>query len=143
MVPSLTKYNKQLVDTYLSIPYVETKCGYACSDQYVWCRTSHVQCSFSRYSASWSKAGYPSIFTIGKMTFTWMYASCSSYYRVFIRKCQPQQHPLEQRVSSCTDPSIVTDFFPSRIDISTEFSFDHMLEFSKLAVAFAMELSTI
>lgn len=32
---SLTKYNMQLVDTYLSIPYVETKCGYACSDQYV------------------------------------------------------------------------------------------------------------
>lgn len=30
----------------------------------------------------------------------------------------------------------------SRIDISDEFSFDHMLEFSKLAVAFAMELGT-
>jgi hypothetical protein len=29
--------------------------------------------------------------------------------------------------------------FPSRIDISPEFSFDHMLEFSKLAVAFAIE----
>lgn len=28
----------------------------------------------------------------------------------------------------------------SRIDISDEFSFDHMLEFSKLAVAFAVEL---
>jgi leucyl aminopeptidase len=28
----------------------------------------------------------------------------------------------------------------SRIDISDEFSFDHMLEFSKLAVAFAAEL---
>lgn len=33
--------------------------------------------------------------------------------------------------------------FSSRIDISTEFSFDHMLEFSKLAVAYVMELSTI
>lgn len=31
----------------------------------------------------------------------------------------------------------------SRIDISPEFSFDHMLEFSKLAVAFTIELSTI
>ena len=30
----------QLVDAYLSIPYVETKCGYACSDQYVSCCTS-------------------------------------------------------------------------------------------------------
>jgi len=29
----------------------------------------------------------------------------------------------------------------SRIDISEEFSFDHMLEFSKLAVAFAIELA--
>lgn len=28
----------------------------------------------------------------------------------------------------------------SRIDISDEFSFDHALEFSKLAVAFAIEL---
>jgi hypothetical protein len=28
----------------------------------------------------------------------------------------------------------------SRIDVSPEFSFDHMLEFSKLAVAFAIEL---
>ena len=32
---SLTKFNKELVDAYLRIPYVETKCGYACSDQYV------------------------------------------------------------------------------------------------------------
>ena len=35
VVPSLTEYNKQLIDAYLSIPYVETKCGYmACLDQY-------------------------------------------------------------------------------------------------------------
>ena len=30
---SLTEFNKKLVDEYLDIPYVETKCGYACSDQ--------------------------------------------------------------------------------------------------------------
>lgn len=30
--------------------------------------------------------------------------------------------------------------FCSRIDVSDEFSFEHMLEFSKLAVAFAVEL---
>ena len=46
---SLTNFNKALVDTYLDVPYVETKCGYACSDH-----------------ASFSKAGYPSSFTIGK-----------------------------------------------------------------------------
>lgn len=31
-------------------------------------------------------------------------------------------------------------YFDSRYDISPEFSFEHMLEFSKLAVAFAIEL---
>ena len=31
---SLTEFNKKLVEQYLSIPWVETKCGYACSDQY-------------------------------------------------------------------------------------------------------------
>jgi len=91
---SLTKYNKLLVETYLSIPYVETKCGYACSDH-----------------ASWKKAGYPSIFTIE-----------SSF-----------PNANHHNIHSSRD----------RIDISPEFSFDHMLEFSKLAVAFAMELSTI
>jgi leucyl aminopeptidase len=46
---SLTEFNKKLVDMYLDIPWVDTKCGYACSDH-----------------ASFSKAGYPSSFTIGK-----------------------------------------------------------------------------
>ena len=41
----LPSFNKLLIDKYLDIPYVETKCGYACSDQYVphlrdaWIRT--------------------------------------------------------------------------------------------------------
>jgi leucyl aminopeptidase len=87
---ALTEYNKQLIDAYLAVPYVETKCGYACSDH-----------------ASWSKAGYPSIFTIE-----------SSF--------ENSNH----HIHTSND----------RIDISSEFSFEHMLEFSKLAVAFAMEL---
>ena len=29
----VTSVNKQLVEAYLEIPYVETRCGYACSDQ--------------------------------------------------------------------------------------------------------------
>jgi len=86
----LTNFNKQLVETYLDIPYVETKCGYACSDH-----------------ASWRKAGYPSSFTIE-----------SSFEN------------SNKNIHSTND----------RIDISPEFSFDHMLEFSKLAVAFAIEL---
>jgi len=89
--PSLTEFNKKLVDTYLSIPYVETQCGYACSDH-----------------ASWGKAGYPSSFTI-ESTF----------------------ENSNQHIHSTND----------RVDISPEFSFSHMLEFSKLAVAFAVELA--
>lgn len=88
--PSLTEFNKQLIDKYLSIPYVETQCGYACSDH-----------------ASWGKAGYPSSFSIE-----------SSF--------ENSNH----HIHSSND----------RIDISPEFSFEHMLEFSKLAVAFAVEL---
>jgi len=86
----LTKFNTQLVDAYLDIPFVETKCGYACSDH-----------------ASWMKAGFPASFTIE-----------SSFGN------------SNRNIHSAND----------RIDISPEFSFDHMLEFSKLAVAFAIEL---
>ncbi|KAK3701888.1 Leucine aminopeptidase 1 [Vermiconidia calcicola] len=45
--PGLTSFIKKVVGTYCTIPYVETKCGYACSDH-----------------ASASKAGYPSAFVI-------------------------------------------------------------------------------
>ncbi|KDQ64752.1 hypothetical protein JAAARDRAFT_684578 [Jaapia argillacea MUCL 33604] len=86
----LTEFNKKLVDTYLDIPYVSTKCGYACSDH-----------------ASWGKAGYASSFTI-ESTF----------------------ENSNKNIHSTND----------RIDVSDEFSFEHMLEFSKLAVAFAIEL---
>ncbi|KAF2259425.1 Zn-dependent exopeptidase [Lojkania enalia] len=43
----LTEFIKIVIDEYCDIPYVETKCGYACSDH-----------------ASASKAGYPSSFVI-------------------------------------------------------------------------------
>ncbi|KAG9860489.1 Zn-dependent exopeptidase, partial [Aureobasidium melanogenum] len=45
--PGLTEFIKKVVTTYCDIPYVLTKCGYACSDH-----------------ASASKAGYPSAFVI-------------------------------------------------------------------------------
>ncbi|KAG8682812.1 Leucine aminopeptidase 1, partial [Ceratobasidium sp. 395] len=57
--------------------------------------------------ASWTKAGYPSAFSIE-----------SSF--------ENSNHFIH----STND----------RIDISDEFSFEHALEFSKLAVAFAIEL---
>ncbi|KAL1743303.1 hypothetical protein HDZ31DRAFT_65139 [Schizophyllum fasciatum] len=86
----VSNFNKQLVDLYLDIPYVETQCGYACSDH-----------------ASWTQAGYPSAFTI-ESTF----------------------QNSNKNIHSTND----------RSDISDEFSFEHILEFSKLAVAFAVEL---
>lgn len=45
--PDLTSFIKKVVDEYCDIPWVETKCGYACSDH-----------------ASASKAGYRSAFVI-------------------------------------------------------------------------------
>lgn len=45
--PGLTQFIKKVIDEYCDIPWVETKCGYACSDH-----------------ASASKAGYPSAFVI-------------------------------------------------------------------------------
>ncbi|KAL8819133.1 MAG: hypothetical protein Q9191_007799, partial [Dirinaria sp. TL-2023a] len=45
--PGLTDFIKKVVTTYCDIPYVLTKCGYACSDH-----------------ASASQAGYPSAFVI-------------------------------------------------------------------------------
>ncbi|POR38350.1 Peptide hydrolase [Tolypocladium paradoxum] len=45
--PGLTTFIKTVIEEYCSIPWVETKCGYACSDH-----------------ASASKAGYPSAFVI-------------------------------------------------------------------------------
>ncbi|KAH9943063.1 peptidase [Epithele typhae] len=89
--PELTTFNKALVEAYLSIPWAETECGYACSDH-----------------ASWRKAGYPSVFTIEA-------------------KFEDSNHKY---IHSSND----------RSDISDEFSFEHMLEFSKLAVGFAVEL---
>ncbi|KAI5833219.1 Zn-dependent exopeptidase [Schizophyllum commune Tattone D] len=86
----VSNFNKALVDLYLAIPYVETQCGYACSDH-----------------ASWTQAGYPSSFTI-ESTF----------------------QNSNKNIHSTND----------RSDISDEFSFEHILEFSKLATAFAVEL---
>jgi len=86
----LTAFNKELITTYLDIPYAETKCGYACSDH-----------------ASWGKAGYPSVFTIE---------------------------------STFEDSNKFIHSTKDTMDVSDEFSFTHMLEFSKLAVAFAIEL---
>ncbi|KAI1394033.1 Zn-dependent exopeptidase [Hypoxylon trugodes] len=45
--PGLTTFIKKVIEEYCEIPWVETKCGYACSDH-----------------ASASKAGYPSAFVI-------------------------------------------------------------------------------
>ena len=58
-----------------------------------------------------------------------------------VRKFE-QEYSQRKRVGgSYYLTQLMFDFgFPSRIDISDEFSFTHMLEFSKLAVAIAVEL---
>ncbi|EJT97604.1 Zn-dependent exopeptidase [Dacryopinax primogenitus] len=86
----LAEFIRTLVNMYCSIPYVDTKCGFACSDH-----------------ASWRKAGYRWGFCLGNALFNQDWTGL---------------------------PTI-----PSRIDISDEFSFDHMLEFSKLAVGYIIE----
>ncbi|KAK2466341.1 hypothetical protein APHAL10511_001983 [Amanita phalloides] len=90
--PNLTEFNKKLIDTYLDIPWAETKCGYACSDH-----------------ASWNRYGYPAIFTIESK----------------FENSNPHIHSKDDR-----------------IDVSDEFKFSHMVEFSKLAVGFAVELGS-
>ncbi|KAI8372365.1 hypothetical protein EDC96DRAFT_458928 [Choanephora cucurbitarum] len=84
----LTDFLKNLVDNYADIPYVLTKCGYACSDH-----------------ASWRKLGFPSAFTI-ESTF------------------EDSNH-----------------YIHTTGDTMDKLSFDHMKEFSKVAVGFAVELS--
>jgi len=89
--PTLTSLIKDLVDTYLNIPWVETKCGYACSDH-----------------ASWNKVGIPSAFGI-----------------------ESAFEDSNKNIHSSND----------RFGISPEFSFNHMLEFSKLGVAYVATLA--
>ncbi|EIM91035.1 peptidase [Stereum hirsutum FP-91666 SS1] len=88
---SLTEFNKKLVETYLDIPWVETTCGYACSDH-----------------APWNKAKYPSSFVAEGTFENWNRANAHRAY--------------------------------DAIDISDEFSWSHLLQFSKMAVAWAIEL---
>ncbi|KAF8761497.1 peptidase [Rhizoctonia solani] len=108
--PDLTSYVTKLVETYLSIPPAHTKCGYACSDH-----------------ASWTKYGYPSAFSIGS------FYPMLAFPREIAHSCSITESSFEttnHNIHSAND----------RIDYSSEFSFDHALEFSKLAVAFAIEL---
>ncbi|KAI9318506.1 hypothetical protein BX666DRAFT_1855338 [Dichotomocladium elegans] len=84
----LTEFIKQLVNAYADIPFVETACGYACSDH-----------------ASWRKYGYPSSFVME---------------------------------SAFEDSNQHIHTWGDTID---KLSFDHMKQFAKVAVGFAVELS--
>ncbi|KAG2220004.1 hypothetical protein INT45_010372 [Circinella minor] len=84
----LTDFFRLLIETYATIPYVETKCGYACSDH-----------------ASWRKYGYPSSFMIESE----------------FEKSNQHIHTLD--------------------DVIKYLSFDHMLQFSRVLVGFAVEAS--
>lgn len=91
--PALSETLKELVQAYTDLPFVDTQCGYGCSDH-----------------ASWNKAGFP---------------SCTAFESAF--------ENMNPNIHSGSD----------KIDISSEFSFEHMLQFSKLATAFAIELSEL
>jgi len=88
--PEVTDFHRKLIGTYLTIPYRETKCGYACSDH-----------------APWFKAGYPASFTIESE----------------FDKSSPYIHKKQDTVE--------------HID------FDHMKEFAKLTLSFAVECTTL
>ena len=129
---------------YLILHLLQTKCGYACSDQL---RSALAPVLYTRWhlyvsSASWSKAGYPSSFTIGSFrnpslgTSTYFLDAESSFENSNKNIHSSNESVLKLPLLICRCWS----YCPSRIDISDEFSFTHMLEFSKLAVAFAVEL---
>jgi leucyl aminopeptidase len=84
--PQLSTFLRTLIDGYLAIPFVNTTCGYACSDH-----------------ASWNKLGYPSAF------------------------------PFENDFTSSSP------FIHSAKDTVEHVNFDHMAEYVKLALAFAVE----
>ncbi|KAI7862433.1 hypothetical protein BDF14DRAFT_1736247 [Spinellus fusiger] len=84
----LTDFLKVLVNNYASIPYVLTKCGYACSDH-----------------ASWREVGFPSAF----------------------------------QIESTFDDS--NKMIHGSGDTIDRLSFNHMMEFSKVAIGYAIELS--
>ena len=84
----VVKFLSMIIDEYVDIPYVTSRCGYACSDH-----------------ASWSKAGYRSGFlTEGRFS-----------------EMNPNIHGVRDTVD--------------KID------FDHAAEFTKLILAFAVELA--
>ena len=127
------------------ILHLQTKCGYACSDQL---RSTLATKSCTRWnlyvsSASWSKAGYRSSFIFGSFwnpclgtTFTYFLNAESAF-----ENRNPNIHSSNESVLKFPLQIYRSwSICPSRIDISDEFSFTHMLEFSKLAVAFAVEL---
>ncbi|KAJ3086253.1 Leucine aminopeptidase 1 [Quaeritorhiza haematococci] len=85
--PELTGFLRKLTDEYCAIPWIDTKCGYGCSDH-----------------ASWNRAGYPSAFT----------------FEAAFNDHDPYIHSANDDIS--------------------HISFDHMAEFTKLVVSYAVEL---
>jgi len=86
--PALTAFTRQLIDTYTSLPWINTACGYACSDH-----------------ASWSRAGFLAV------------------------------SPTESTIAN-GNPNIHTTR-----DVIDILSPSHMLEITKLALAYAVEMS--
>ncbi|KAJ7242757.1 hypothetical protein B0H12DRAFT_843553 [Mycena haematopus] len=110
---ALTEFLIQVIDKHLDIPWI--KDVYPSGPTGPRPRSDH---------ASWKKAGYQ---------------ACHPLEGQF-RNANPcksirMKGPLNSRAVDVHSPD-------DRIDISPEFSFDHLLHFSKLAVAFAIEMSS-
>ncbi|KAI9355719.1 hypothetical protein DFJ73DRAFT_824837 [Zopfochytrium polystomum] len=84
----LTDFLKVLIEAYSDVKWTQTKCGYTCSDH-----------------ATWTKAGYPAVFT----------------FETEFDDHSPFIHTTDDDVSHV--------------------SFEHVARFSKLALAFAVEMS--
>lgn len=119
--PELTSYIKSLIDEYNTIPWVDSKCGYACSDH-----------------SAWTKVGVPSAFAIGGSP----HSDCPG-------RCSPVPHArnaLTRPLCSCAEATFEdsnTRLIHSSGDVLTApgFSFDHMAQFVRLSTAFVMELA--
>ena len=126
------------------ILHLQTKCGYACSDQLrSTLAPSLVHADTYTFLAPHGVRQDSALRSslVRFKTLVWGHSLTASMQRVplkiwtrtfILRTSQFLNLPLQIYRSWSN--------FPSRIDISDEFSFTHMLEFSKLAVAFAVEL---
>ncbi|KAJ6614628.1 hypothetical protein B0H10DRAFT_1803203, partial [Mycena sp. CBHHK59/15] len=96
---------------------------------------------------AWHRAGAPEEIALSgsdyQILLTERYLPAPADHGSWTRAGCQACHPLESRFRMRNPRAKLTHWSAGdRMDVSDEFSFDHMLQFSKLAVAFAAELSS-